>query len=91
MTNGKLTTFPGKVDAYLEYQREKRDHEERSNVCHHGPNDGNLEDFIARNKARASTAALAKSKSKQLDRLELNKIAVGPTDRSHPGAACGAA
>ncbi len=34
-----------------------------------------LEDFIARNKARASTAALAQSKSKQLDRLELTEIA----------------
>src|SRR6476659_3733328 len=34
-----------------------------------------LEDFIARNKARAATATLAKSKAKQLERLELNNIA----------------
>src|SRR5207302_198577 len=34
-----------------------------------------LEDFIARNKARAATATLAKSKAKQLERLELNEIA----------------
>src|SRR6185503_16105479 len=32
-------------------------------------------DFIARNKARASTAALAQSKSKQLEKLELTEIA----------------
>ena len=34
-----------------------------------------LEEFIAKNKARASTATLAKSKAKQLERLELNDIA----------------
>src|SRR5436305_658911 len=31
LARGKLTTFPGKVDAFLEFQQEKRDHEERSN------------------------------------------------------------
>src|ERR1700678_3175885 len=31
LTRGKLTTFPGKVEAYLGFQREKREHEERSN------------------------------------------------------------
>ena len=31
LSRGKLTTFPGKVDAFLEFQREKREHEERSN------------------------------------------------------------
>src|SRR5882724_6526191 len=30
LSRGKLTAFPGKVDAYLEAQREKREHEERS-------------------------------------------------------------
>ena len=34
-----------------------------------------LEDFIARNRARASTASRAKSKSKQLEKLELEEIA----------------
>lgn len=74
LSMGKLTTFPGKVDAYLEYQREKREHDERSNEAIMAKR-RHLEDFIARNKARASTAALARSKSKQLERLELNKIA----------------
>src|SRR6188472_1582199 len=31
LSRGKLTSFPGKVDAYLEFQHEKRLHEERSN------------------------------------------------------------
>ena len=31
LSRGKLTSFPGKVDAYLEYLKEKKVHEERSN------------------------------------------------------------
>src|SRR5436190_15428316 len=31
LSRGKLTSFPGKVDAYLDFQRDKRGHEERSN------------------------------------------------------------
>src|SRR5271167_230099 len=81
LTRGKLTTFPGKVDAYLEYKQEKRQHEERSNETILAKRK-HLEDFIARNKARAATAALAKSKSKQLERLELTEIvSTEPTAR----------
>src|SRR5207248_9738774 len=68
------TTFPGKIDAYLEYQREKRLHEERSNETIQAKR-RHLEEFIAKNKARAATATLARSKSKQLERLELADIA----------------
>src|SRR5271168_3563803 len=74
LSRGKLTSFPGKVDAYLEFQQEKRQHEERSNVSILAKRK-HLEEFIAKNKARASTATLAKSKAKQLDRLELTEIA----------------
>lgn len=81
LSRGKLTLFPGKVDAYLEFQREKRIHEERSNESILAKR-RHLEDFIARNKARAATAALARSKSKQLERLELTAIASAePTAR----------
>src|SRR5260370_315969 len=31
LARGQLTSFPGKVDAFLEFQRAKRQHEERSN------------------------------------------------------------
>src|SRR5665213_1570200 len=31
LSRGKLTSFPGKIDGYLEFEREKRLHEERSN------------------------------------------------------------
>src|SRR5580692_3269744 len=74
LSRGKLTTFPGKVDAFLEFQREKREHEERANETILAKR-RHLEDFIARNKARAATATLARSKSKQLERLELTEIA----------------
>ncbi len=74
LSRGKLTTFPGKVDAFLEFQKERRIHEERSNASILAKR-RHLEDFIARNKARASTAALAQSKSKQLEKLQLTEIA----------------
>lgn len=74
LARGKLTSFPGKVDAYLQYLEEKSEHDERSNAAIMAKR-RHLEDFIARNKARASTAKLAQSKSKQLEKLELNEIA----------------
>src|SRR5436190_1094536 len=74
LSRGILTSFPGKVDAYLDFQRQKRLHEERSNDSILAKR-RHLEEFIARNKARASTATLAKSKAKQLERLELTEIA----------------
>ena len=74
LSRGKLTMYPGKIDAFLEYQQERREHDERSNVATMAKR-RQLEEFIAKNKARASTATRAKSKSKQLDRLELVDIA----------------
>jgi ATP-binding cassette subfamily F protein 3 len=76
LSRGKLTTFPGKIDAFIEYQKEKRLHDERSNAAIQAKKK-HLEDFIARNKARAATAALAQSKAKALEKLEETEIA-GP-------------
>src|SRR5580765_2183282 len=81
LSRGTLTMFPGKIDAFLEYQKEQREHEERTNAAvlikrRH------LEEFIAKNRARASTASRARSKSKQLERLELIEIGIDePTAR----------
>src|SRR5437868_403190 len=55
LSRGKLTSFPGKVDAYLDFLKEKREHGQRSNASILAKR-RHLEDFIARNKARASTA-----------------------------------
>src|SRR6202790_585644 len=54
LSRGKLTTFPGKVDAFLEFQREQRNHEERANETIQAKR-RHLEEFIAPHKARAST------------------------------------
>jgi ATP-binding cassette subfamily F protein 3 len=74
LSRGKLTMFPGKIDAFLEYQHEQREHEARSNASIMAKR-RHLEEFIAKNKARASTATRARSKSKQLERLETVEIA----------------
>jgi ATP-binding cassette subfamily F protein 3 len=74
LSRGQLTMFPGKIDAYLEFKREQRLRDERSNETILAKR-RHLEEFIARNKARAATATLARSKGKQLERLELTKIA----------------
>ncbi len=74
LSRGKLTMFPGKIDAFLDYQRDQREMMERSNASVLAKRK-HLETFIAKNKARASTATQARSKSKQLERLEVTEIA----------------
>src|SRR4051812_9927371 len=74
LSRGKLTMFPGKIDAFLEFQQERRVHEERTNAAVLAKR-RHLEEFIAKNKARASTATRARSKSKQLEKLEVIDIA----------------
>jgi ATP-binding cassette, subfamily F, member 3 len=79
LSRGKLTMFPGKIDAFLEFQEEQLEHEVRTNAAVMAKR-RHLEEFIAKNKARASTATRARSKSKQLERLEVKEIASeGPT------------
>jgi hypothetical protein len=87
LSGGKLTMFPGKVDAFLDYQREKAEHVERTNAAVLSKR-RQLEDFIARNKARASTASRAKSKSKQLEKLEVEEVATAPRPRRSAARPC---
>ncbi|NBX29392.1 hypothetical protein EBR04_02900 [bacterium] len=51
LSRGQLTVFPGKVDAYLAFQAEQRLNAERTNADVLAKR-RQLEDFIARNKAR---------------------------------------
>lgn len=74
LSRGKLTMFPGKIDAFLEFQQQKRETDERTNAAVLAKR-RQLEEFIAKNKARASTATRARSKTKQLERLELTDVA----------------
>src|SRR5688500_18350546 len=48
LSRGKLTSYPGKVDAFLEYQAEQRARGERTNAAVLAKK-RHLEDFIARN------------------------------------------
>ncbi len=73
LSRGKLTMFPGKIDAFLEHQQARREHDERTNATVQAKRK-HLEEFIAKNKARASTATRARSKSKQLERLETVEV-----------------
>ena len=77
LSHGKLTIHPGRVDEFLVHQEERRLTAERTNAAVLAKK-RELEDFIARNRARASTASRAKSKAKQLEKLELEELAVAP-------------
>src|SRR3954470_14222415 len=81
LSRGKLTSFPGKVEAFLEFQRENRERDERANAAVMAKR-RHLEDFIARNKARAATAGLAQSKDKALEKIELVEV-VGDEPTAH--------
>jgi ATP-binding cassette subfamily F protein 3 len=65
--------FPGDVDAYLANLAERREHDRRVNATTLTKR-RQLETFIAKNRAKASTASQAKSKAKQLERLQLIDI-----------------
>lgn len=75
LAHGKLTIYPGPVEEYLVHQNERRLTTERTNAAVLSRK-RELEDFIARNRARASTASRAKSKAKELEKLELEEIPV---------------
>jgi ATP-binding cassette subfamily F protein 3 len=74
LSRGKLTLFPGPVDAFLEYQHERREHDERVNAAINAKR-RQLETFIDKNRARASTASRARSKGRQLERLQTIDVA----------------
>jgi ATP-binding cassette subfamily F protein 3 len=74
LSRGKLTLYPGKIDKFLEYQAERIEHDKRVNATV-AAKQKQLEKFIAKNKAGANTASQARSKQKQLERLELIDIA----------------
>ena len=69
LSMGKLTMFPGKIDDFLVYQQELAEHNQRVNAATEAKRK-QLQEFVDKNRARASTATRAKSKSKMIDRLE---------------------
>jgi ATP-binding cassette subfamily F protein 3 len=73
LSRGKLTMYPGKIDGFLQNERERREHDERANASIQAKR-RHLQEFIDKNKARASTATRARSKSKQLEKLETVEV-----------------
>lgn len=73
LSRGKLTLFPGTIDAFLEYQQERQEHDQRVNATVLAKQ-RQLQKFIDKNRANASTASQAKSKQRQLERLQLTEI-----------------
>jgi ATP-binding cassette subfamily F protein 3 len=73
LSRGQLTMFPGGVDGYLANVAERREHDERVNATTLTKRK-QLERFINKNRAKASMASQARSKAKQLERLELIDI-----------------
>lgn len=73
LSRGQLTMFPGDVDAYLENLTERREHDLRVNAATLTKRK-QLETFINKNRANANTASQARSKAKQLERLELIQV-----------------
>ena len=69
LSRGKLTQFTGKIDEFIEHQHERRQHDERVNQTVI-QKQKQLQRFIDKNRANAATASQARSKAKQLERLE---------------------
>jgi ATP-binding cassette, subfamily F, member 3 len=76
LARGQLTMYPGDVDSYLANVEERLEHDRRVNATTLSKR-RQLETFIAKNRAKASKATQAKSKAKQLERLQLIHVA-GP-------------
>ncbi len=75
LSRGKLTMFNGKIDAFLDFREERREHDRRVNATVVAKQK-QLQRFIDRNRASAATASQAKSKAKQLERLQTTEVEV---------------
>ena len=73
LDRGILTLYPGKVGAYLEKVAEERERVERANAGIVAKQK-QLQRFIDKNRANANTASQARSKAKQLERLQTSEI-----------------
>lgn len=72
--NGVLTRYTGNYDQYMElYELKKRQIEQAYEKQQ--KEIAQLEDFVARNKARAATANMARSRQKRLDGMERIELA----------------
>jgi len=68
--NGVLNRYPGSYAQYLELSKVKSEQNKKAYDRQQKEID-RLETFVAKNKARAATATLARSRQKQLDKMDL--------------------
>lgn len=68
--NGRLTSFKGNYSDYVSLKEQLTARQLKEYTAQQ-KQIAQLEDYIARNKVRASTAKMAKSREKQLDKIEL--------------------
>jgi ATPase subunit of ABC transporter with duplicated ATPase domains len=68
--NATLTRYTGDYDAFVQMHQLKKVQNQKAYEKQQKEIE-RLEDFVARNKARAATANLAKSRQKKLDKMEL--------------------
>jgi len=73
IARGQLTMYPGSVESYLANVEERQEHDRRVNATTMAKR-RQLETFINKNRAKASMASQAKSKAKQLERLQIIEI-----------------
>ncbi len=69
MENGKATIYPGNYEKYFQLKSERREYEWKAYEKQQ-EEIAKLEDFVRRNKVRASTAKRARSRQNILDRME---------------------
>ncbi|MBI1311872.1 ATP-binding cassette domain-containing protein [bacterium] len=74
LSRGKLTMFPGPIDAFLDNVAEQKERDEKTNAAIVAKQK-QLQRFIDKNRANANTASQARSKAKQLERLQTTEIA----------------
>ncbi|MEG1918537.1 MAG: ABC-F family ATP-binding cassette domain-containing protein, partial [Oscillospiraceae bacterium] len=72
--NAALTRYTGNYEQFMELYEVKRRQVEQSYEKQQ-KEIAQLEDFVARNKARAATATLAKSRQKKLDKMDVIELA----------------
>ncbi len=80
VASGRINHFPGRVSAWLVAKAERRAAAAATNA-NLTAKSRQLEDFVARNKARASTATRASSKAKELEKLQDQFIDIDVDDR----------
>jgi ATP-binding cassette subfamily F protein 3 len=80
VASGRISRFPGRVPAWLVAKAERRAAAAATNA-NLAAKSRQLEDFVARNKARASTATRASSKAKELEKLQDQFLDIDVDDR----------